>query len=201
MDELLEKGLYITVVHKQCSLTSLYYGMQNRTLMLIFWYQKIIFWYQKLISDIRKCQNHFLISENVMIFWYQKLFSDIRKFFFISENATIFWYQKLFSDIRKSKFPLVFAKMNRYFIMFVVRESKLGHDPVITSSQEYVMKCTAPEYSCKLHKVETCHLKFKIHLCKLLVWKFSAVNAETMWWVCEMFTCVQMWCLPLVFLC
>ena len=56
--------------------------------------------------------------------------------------------------------------------MFVVLESKLGHDPVVTSSQENVMKYTAPEYSCKpckMHKIETCHLKFKIHLRRLLV--------------------------------
>ena len=43
----------------------------------------------------------------------------------------------------------MFAKINRYFIKFVVLESKLGHDPVVTSSQENVMKCRAPEYSCK----------------------------------------------------
>ena len=53
-----------------------------------------------------------------------------------SENATIFWYQKLFSDIRKSKFPLVFAKINRYFIMFLVPESKLGHDSGHKQSRE-----------------------------------------------------------------
>ena len=111
------------------------------------------------ISDIR---NYFVISE--IILWYLKLF-------FISENAMIFWYQKLFPDIRK--FPLVFAKMNRYFIMFVVPENKLGHDPVVTSSQENIMKCGAPWYSwmsCKLHNLETCHLKIRIHLCRLLVW-------------------------------
>ena len=31
-------------------------------------------------------------------------------------------------------------------------ENKIGHDPVVTSSQENVMKCTTPEYPCKLHK-------------------------------------------------
>ena len=180
------------------------YGTPNRILMLLFWYQKMceflisenatIFWYQKLFSDIR---NYFLISENATIFWYQKLFSDIRKsirnYFLISENN--FWYQKIvaFSDIRKSKFPLVFAKINRYFMMFVVLESKLGHGPVVTSSQENVVKCTAPEYSCKpckLHKVETCHLKFKIHLCRLLVWKIVSGkrrnNVTSLW---NVYTC------------
>ena len=102
------------------------YETPNRTLILIFWYQKMIFWYQKLISDIsfwyqKMCEfliseNHFLISGNQflisendfliseIIFWYQKLFSDIRKChdFLISE--IIFWYQKLFSEIRNSDF-------------------------------------------------------------------------------------------------
>ena len=104
-------------------------------------------------------ENQFLISENdflisEIIFWYQKLFSDNRKsalksysarnYFLISENdfgyqwyfrisGNNFWYQKLFSDIRKSKFPLVFAKINRYLIMFAVLESKLGHDPMVTN--------------------------------------------------------------------
>ena len=144
------------------------YGTPNRILMLIFWYQKmceflINFWYQKIIllylklfSDIRKCHD-FLVSE--IIFWYQKIISDIRKsirnYFLRSEKN--FWYQKIaaFSDVRKSKFALVFAKINRYFMVFVVLESKLGHDPVVTSNHENVMKCTAPEYSCKpckLHK-------------------------------------------------
>ena len=114
------------------------------------------FWYQKLFSDIGKCHD-FLISE--IIFGYQKMISDIRqswhflisgnnfwyqKLFLISENRGIFRYQKIISDIRKidflisenyfliSKihtFPLVFAKINRYFIMFVVLESKLGQSP------------------------------------------------------------------------
>ena len=76
-----------------------------------------LFWYQNFFSDIRNyfsdIKNHFLIPEKATIFWYQKTISDIRKScnFLISENN--FWYQKLFSDIRKSKFPLVFAKMNK----------------------------------------------------------------------------------------
>ena len=149
-----------------------------RTLILIFWYQKMIFWYQKMIFWYQKTnfwyrklceflisENHFLISENQflisenhfliseinfwyqkmprfpdignsklffdirkchefliskIIFWYQKRISDIGKswHFLISEYN--FWYQKLFSDIRKSKFPLVFAKINRYLILFVM---------------------------------------------------------------------------------
>ena len=194
------------------------YGTPNRTLMLIFWYQKMISWYQKmceflisenhfLITEVIFCyqkmprfcdiRNYFLISKIIFSyqkmprFWYQKLFSDIRKWFLISENRGIFWYHKITSDIRnirKSKFPLVFAKINRYFIMFVVLESKLGHDPVVTSSQKNVMKCTAPEYSCKpckLDKIETGHLKFKIHLCRPLVWKnFSGKhrnNVTSLW--------------------
>ena len=46
----------------------------------------------------------------------------------------------------------MFAKINRYLIVFVVIGSKLGPDTVVTSRQENVMKYTVPEYSCKLHK-------------------------------------------------
>ena len=191
--------------------------MPNRTLMLIFWYQKMIFWYQKLISyirkyfsyirksisDIRKCVNFWyqktIFWYQKIIFWHQKLLSDIRKChdFLISEIVS--WYQKLFSDIRNyfliSEYQnfLVFAKINRYFIMFVVLESKLGHDPVVTSSQKNVMKCTTPEYSCKpckLHKIETCHLKFKIHLCRLLGWKiFSGKQRNNVTSLWNVYTC------------
>ena len=35
---------------------------------------------------------------------------------------------------------MVFAKINKYLIMFVVFESKIGHGPVVTNSQENVMK-------------------------------------------------------------
>ena len=35
------------------------------------------------------------------------------------------------------------------FLFLVVLESKLGHDPVVTSSQENVMKYTASAYACK----------------------------------------------------
>ena len=97
-----------------------FYGTPNRTLMLIFWYQKMIFWYQKfLISEnhFLMSENQFLIPENVWIFYIRKSFSDIRKsisdirisfsdirnYFLISENVTIFWYQKFwFSDIREN---------------------------------------------------------------------------------------------------
>ena len=119
---LLSRGIWRTV----CTSLSALNGTPNRTLKLIFWYQKMIFWYQKLISDIRKsfsdirksisdirkCVNFWYqkiifwyqkISfwYQKIIFWYQKLFSDIRKChdFLISE--IIFWYKKLFSDIRK----------------------------------------------------------------------------------------------------
>ena len=76
-------------------------GIASRTLMPIFWYQKLIF-----CSDIR---NYFLISEN-RNFWYQKIISDIENIFWyqkieslISENARISDIKKsyLFSDIRK----------------------------------------------------------------------------------------------------
>ena len=74
-----------TLLHSNTNM----YGTPNRTLMLIFWYQKfdfliseIIFWYQKF---------DFLISE--IIFWYQKNgISDG------TPNRTlmlIFWYQKM----------------------------------------------------------------------------------------------------------
>ena len=71
------------------------HGTPNRTLMLIFWYQKMIFWYQKRIFWYQK-----------LIFWYQKLISDIRKSDFSYQKIIgnfwcqkiIFWYQKLISD-------------------------------------------------------------------------------------------------------
>ena len=80
------------------------YGTPNRTLMPIFWYQKMIFWYQKF---------DFLISENTWI-------SDIRNsllFFYIlyqniSENNL--WYQKIISGIRKSNFW--YQKIHEFFI-------------------------------------------------------------------------------------
>ena len=68
---------------------------------------------------------------------------------------------------------------------------------MVMSSQENVLKCTAPKYwwkPCKLYKIGTCHLKFIIHLCKLLVWQFSMVNTETVW-------PVQVRYLPLMFVC
>ena len=39
------------------------YGMPNRTLLLIFWYQKMIFLYQKMCEYLTS-ENDFLISEN-----------------------------------------------------------------------------------------------------------------------------------------
>ena len=93
--------------HSHCCFSSsstllwLPYGTPNRTLMPIFWYQKMIFWYQKF---------DFLISE--IILWYQKIgISDIRKYmnFWYQKilpifwyQKMIFWYQKLISDIGKS---------------------------------------------------------------------------------------------------
>ena len=60
-------------------------------------------------------------------------------------------------------------------------ESKIGHDPVVTSSQENVMKCTTPEYPCKLHKRNlSLEFKFRIHLCILLVWNFC--QRYTFWY-------------------
>ena len=100
------------------------YGTPKRTLMLIFWHQKIIFWYQKIIFDIRKSisnvKNHFLISENnlwykkVTIFWYQKLTSDIRNYFLISENAIIFCYQKSKIIFWYQKNIFWYQKMSRF---------------------------------------------------------------------------------------
>ena len=51
-------------IHRSMALLEEYYGTLNRTLMLIFWYQKMNFWYQK--SEI-----HFWYQE--IIFWYQKI--------------------------------------------------------------------------------------------------------------------------------
>ena len=85
------------------------YGTPNRTLMLIFWYQKMVFWYQKLISVIRKSFSDIRKSisdiRKCVNFWYQKTprFSDIKNYFLMSE--IIFWYQKfLFFYIRNSDF-------------------------------------------------------------------------------------------------
>ena len=81
-----------------------FYGTPNRTLMLIFRYQKMIFWYQKLISDIRKSFSDIRKSisdiRKCVNFWYQKIIFWYQKINFWYQNI-IFWYQKLFSDIRK----------------------------------------------------------------------------------------------------
>ena len=74
------------------------YGTPNRTLMPVFWYQKMIFWYQKF---------DFLISE--IIFWYQKIgISDIKKYFLISENRISDIRNTWISDIKKSYIFLIF---------------------------------------------------------------------------------------------
>ena len=99
--------------------TSPYYGTPNRTLVLIFWYQKIIFWYQKLICDIRKSFSDI-----------RKSFSDIRKSLSDIRKCVNFWYQKLISDIRKSfsdirKQVRFLYKKFMYFLISKIRFSDI----------------------------------------------------------------------------
>ena len=67
------------------------YRTPNRTLMLIFWYQKTIFWYQKInfwyqkMCEFLISENHFLISENQFLIS-ENHFLISKNHFLISEN-------------------------------------------------------------------------------------------------------------------
>ena len=112
------------------------YGMPNRTLMPIFWYQKMIFyirnsifWYQKLFSDIRKSE--FLISENTWISDMRKWFSDIRNWFLIWENDFLiseicadFLISELDFLISENHFLIWFSDIRKSY-EFLISENKL----------------------------------------------------------------------------
>ena len=147
-------------INEYCTQLLEKYGTPNRTLMLIFWYQKTIFWYQKLIFDIRKSfpdiwKSISDIRKRVnfwyqkIIFWYQKLFSDIRNYFLISE-IPIFWYQKIISgrisDIRKSALKSYLAFHSMRLIRQVIHRWKKSVSITLLKTRQGTAKlCRKPQ--------------------------------------------------------
>ena len=150
-------------------------------------------------------ENHFLISENQfnhfqiseiifliseIIFWYQKMprFSDIRNHFLISENN--FWYQKI--EILPG---VCWDKEVLYYVCDAWEQTRSwpsDHEQSRKSNEIHSSRILMQ--TMQTAQIETCHLNSKYTCVDFWFEKFSAVNTETMWRVCEMFTCVQMLC-------